>query len=235
VAATQLVGKLIQLDEHLDALRQRKSPREMKLVREACRILTVAAEAFERASDEGLGARSAALAAERAAFAASAQDVRILASARDGGPPLPFDGPVNIRVAPLLASFAVRFSGYWAEGLVTVAASPGGALARAEGGLKAMLRQVRAGASASADDIIRAATAQLPPYNFHPLIRGAIGNGIGLSFEESPVLGRDEKAALEEGGVYTLRCGAVGEGSDNAIASAMVTLSSAGVEILWPY
>jgi Xaa-Pro aminopeptidase len=233
VAATQLVGKLIQLDEHLDALRQRKSTREMKLVREACRILTVAAEAFERASDEGLGARSVALAAERAAFAAGAQDVRMLASAREGGPPLPFDGPAEIRVAPLLASLAVRFSGYWAEGLVTVAASPGGALARAEGGLKAMLRQVRAGASA--DDIIHAATAQLPPYNFHPLIRGAIGNGIGLSFEESPVLGRDEKAALEEGGVYTLRCGAVGEGSDNAIASAMVTLSSAGVEILWPY
>jgi Xaa-Pro aminopeptidase len=232
VAATQLVGKLIKLDEHLDALRQRKSPREMKLVREACRILTIAVGAFERASDEGLGARSAALAAERAAFAASAQDVRILASARDGGPPLPFDGPVDIRVAPLLASLAVRFSGYWAEGLVTVAASPGGALARAEGGLKAMLRQVWAGASA--DDIIHAATALLPPYNFHPLIRGAIGNGIGLSFEESPVLGRDEKATLEEGGVYTLRCGAMGEGSDNAITSAIVAVNKTGVDVLWP-
>jgi Xaa-Pro aminopeptidase len=233
VAATQLVSKLIKLDKHFDALRERKSPREMKLVREACRILTVAVGAFERASDEGLDARSVALAAERAAFAAGAQDVRILASARDGGPPLPFDGPVDIRVAPLLASLAVRFSGYWAEGLVTVAASPGGALARAEGGLKAMLRQVRAGASA--DDIIRATAALLAPYNFHPIVSGAIGNGIGLSFEESPVLGCDEKAALEEGGVYTLRCGAMGEGSDNAIASAMVTASSAGVEILWPY
>jgi Xaa-Pro aminopeptidase len=96
-----------------------------------------------------------------------------------------------------------------------------------------MLRQVRAGASA--DDIIRAAAPLLTPYNFHPSVRGAIGNSIGLSFEESPVLCRDEKAVLEEGGVYTLRCGATGEGSDNAIASAMVTLSSGGVEILWPY
>jgi Xaa-Pro aminopeptidase len=232
VSATQLVGKLIELDEHLDALRQRKSPREMKLVREACRILTVAVGAFERASDEGLGARSAALAAERAAFAASAQDIRILASARYGGPPLTFDGPVDFRVAPLLASLAVRFSGYWAEGLVTVAASPGGALARAEGGLKAMLRQVRAGANT--DDLIRAATALLPPYNFHPLIRGAIGNSIGLSFEESPVLGRDEKAELEVGGVYTLRCGAMGEGSDNAIASAIVAVNKTGAEVIWP-
>jgi Xaa-Pro aminopeptidase len=95
-----------------------------------------------------------------------------------------------------------------------------------------MLRQVRAGASA--DDLIGAAAALLPPYNFHPMISGAIGNSIGLSFEESPVLGRDENAKLEEGCVYTLRCGAMGEGSDNAIASAMVAVNKTGVEVLWP-
>jgi Xaa-Pro aminopeptidase len=232
VAATQRVGKLIEMDEHLDALRRRKSSREMKLVREACRILAVAAEAFQRASDGGLGARSAALAAERAAFAAGAQDVRILASARDGGPPMPFDGPADIRVGPLLASLAVRFSGYWAEGLVTVAAPPGGALARTEAALKAMLRQIQAGATSG--DLIRPAALLPPPYNFHPSLRGAIGNSIGLSFEESPVLGLEEKATLEVGGVYTLRCGALGEGSDNAIASAMVAVNRAGVEVLWP-
>jgi Xaa-Pro aminopeptidase len=232
VTATQLVGKLIELDEHLDALRQRKSPREMKLVREACRILAVACDGFERAGAEGLGARSAALIAERAAIAAGAQDVRMLASARDGGPPLPFDGLDDICVAPLLACIAVRFSGYWAEGLVTLAASPDGALARAEAALKAMLRQVRAGATSG--DLIRAAAQFLPPYHFYPLVRDAIGNGIGSSFEESPVFGRDENAALEEGGVYTIRCGAMSEDTDNAIVSAMVAVNGSGVEVLWP-
>ncbi len=107
-AATQAFDQLIDMDDQLDALRRRKSSCELDLLREACHILAVACTAFERAAAEGSGARSAALAAERGAFAAGAQDVRILASARNGGPPLPFDGPGDIRVAPLLACLADR-------------------------------------------------------------------------------------------------------------------------------
>jgi Xaa-Pro aminopeptidase len=230
-AAIQPFGKVIDLDDQLDALRRHKSPRELELIREACRILAIACEAFERATMDGSGARSAALAAERAAFSNGAQDVRILASARDGGPPLPFVGPNDIRVAPLLACIAVRFAGYWAQGLVTVAAPPGGARVCAEAGITAMSRKVRPGATSG--DLLRAAAQHLPPYKIHPSIQSAIGNGIGLSFEESPDLGRDEKSSLEDGGVYTLRCGAMGEGSDNAVVSAMVAVSGTGIEVLW--
>ena len=230
-SAIHSFGKLIAMDDSLDALRRRKSPRELELLRKACRILSVACDAFEHAAAEGSGARSAALAAERAAFAAGAQDVRILASARDGGPPLPFDGPDDIRVAPLLACLAVRFAGYWAEGLVTVSARHGGALARAEAAFKGMLKQVRAGASSG--DLVRSAAPLPPTYKFHPLVQPSIGNGIGISFEESPFFGSTEKYAIEEGGVYTLRCGATGEGSDNAIVSVMVAVNATGFEVLW--
>jgi Xaa-Pro aminopeptidase len=230
-AAIQPFGKMIDLEDQLDALRRHKSPRELELLREACRILTIARDAFERATAEGSGARSAALAAERAAFANGAQDVRILASARNGGPPLPFDGPGDIRVSPLLACVAVRFAGYWAEGLVTVGSAHGGARARAEVALTAMVREIRIGTTSS--DLIRAAMQPLPPYKIHPMLQSAFGIGIGLSFEESPNFGRDEKSRFEEGGVYTLRCGALGEGSDNAVVSAMVAVSGKGIDVLW--
>ena len=230
-AAIQPFGKMIEMEDQLDALRRHKSPRELELLREACLILAAACEAFERAAADGLGVRSAALAAERAAFGNGAQDVRILASARDGGPPLPFDGPGDIRVAPLLACLAVRFAGYWAEGLVTVSAAQGGALARAGLALTTMLREVRTGATSS--DLWRVAAQHLPPYKIHPLAQSAIGNGIGLSFEESPILGRDEKLSLKEADVYTLRIGAMGEGSDNAVVSAMVAVSGTGIKVLW--
>jgi Xaa-Pro aminopeptidase len=230
-AAIQPYGTLVDVDDELDALRRRKSPRELELLREACRILAVACTAFERAAAEGSGARSAALAAERDAFAAGAQDVRILASARNGGPPLPFDGPGDFRVAPLLACLAVRFAGYWAEALITVTAAPGGALARADAALRAMLEGVRPGARSG--DLSRAAAQLLPPYKSHPLVEKTIGNGIGLSFEESPNLGFGGESRLEEGGVYTLRSGAIGERDDNAIASAMVAVNGTGIEVLW--
>jgi Xaa-Pro dipeptidase len=229
--ASQTFGKVIDLDDQLDGLRRRKSPSELELLRQACRVLDVACDAFERAAVEGSGARSAALAAELAAFSNGAQDVRILASARNGGPPLPFDGPDDLRVAPLLACLAVRFAGYWAEGLVTVAPPPSGALARAKAALAAMLREARPGATSS--DLFRVAASHLPPCKLPPLIESAIGNGIGTSFEESPILARGERARLEEGGVYTLRSGATAEGSDNAIVSAMVAVTGTGIEILW--
>jgi len=231
-ATIQPFGKVIDLDDQLDALRRHKSPRELELLREACRILASACEEFERAATDGTGGRSAALAAERAAYSNGAQDVRILASARNGGPPLPFDGPADIRVAPLLACLGVRFAGYWAEGLIALAAPSSGALARAEAALTAMLREVRVGATSG--DLLRAATQHLSPYRFHPSVQSAIGNGIGLSFEEPPNLGRDEKSRLEDGGVYTLRCGAMGEGNDNAVISVMVAVSAAGIDVLWP-
>jgi creatinase/prolidase-like protein len=148
-AAIQPSGQMmLGLDDALDALRRHKSPRELELLREACRTLAAARNAFERALKDGAGARSAALAAERAAYANGAQDVRMLASARDGGAPQPFDAPDDCHVSPLLASLAVRFAGYWAEGLITIATPRGGALAHAQSALATMLREARPGSAA---------------------------------------------------------------------------------------
>ena len=66
------------------------------------------------------------------------------------------------------------------------------------------------------------------------MVDSTIGNGIGLSLEESPIPSRNENFQLEADCVYTLRCGAMGEGSDNAIVSAMVAVSEAGTNIIWP-
>jgi Xaa-Pro aminopeptidase len=229
--AAQSFGKLIELAEPLDALRRIKSARERELLGRASRILAASSRTFARTAADGRGARSAALAAERAAFALGAQDVGILASARDGGPPLPFDGPVDLPADPLLACLTVRFAGYWAEGLITISSTRHGALARAEASLSAMLEEARAGARSSA--LARAAAKHLSPYRIHSIVEHEIGNSIGLSLEESRGLGRDESSQLEAGGVYTLRSGAVGEGGDSAIVSAMIAVERAGVEVLW--
>ena len=70
-AAIQPFGKIIEMDDPLDALRRHKSLREQELLREACRILAAACDAFAHATADGSGARSAALAAERAAYSCS--------------------------------------------------------------------------------------------------------------------------------------------------------------------
>jgi hypothetical protein len=43
----------------------------------------------------------------------------------------------------------------------------------------------------------------------------------------------NELASLQDGDVLTLRVGAIDDSSNNAIASAMVVVTSDGAEILW--
>ncbi len=220
---TALGREPISLDDALDAIRRHKSACELGLMREASRILARASGAFISSARSGAGARTASLAFERAAVAAGAQDARTLASAHAGGPPLPIDGPEDRVLDPLLAALAVQHAGYWAEGLVTIAARPGEGLTRARAALASMLRQARPGASAAA--LSRAAAAELGALPPNPYLGAGAGSAIGLSLEEGILAG---DAALAEGGTYVLRAGA-----GDALASALIAVGAKEPEILW--
>jgi Xaa-Pro aminopeptidase len=217
--------RLAALDEPLDAMRRKKSPLERELLRGAARLLAAAADTLVASVRAGAGARSAALAAERAAIGAGAQDARALASLSPGGPPLPTDGPEDRVLDPLIAGIAVQNAGYWAQGYVTVAREPGAALAHAKAGLAAALALARLGVSGAA--LLEAASARVAPSMPHPATRASIGCAIGLSLEEGPI------GALESGGTYALAVGAKGEGSDAAIVSALIAMTEHGPDILW--
>jgi hypothetical protein len=197
---------LLSLDRTLDAARQRKSPRELELMRGAARFLTTAADAFAAGARAGKGVRSAALAAERAAIAAGAQDARVMASLSAGGVPLPLDAASDERVLdPANAGIAVQNHGYWASAYVTVARKSGAARAKAREALAAALAGARSG-------------VKLPS--------GVGANAIGLTIEEGP------GEILETGAVYALTSTAK-EGSETAYASAIVAVTDEGGEVLW--
>ena len=197
---------LLPLDEALDAARRRKSPCELELMRGAARFLAVASDAFAKSLRAGSGVRSAALAAERAAIAAGAQDARVMASLSAGGVPLPLDAASDERqLDPANAGIAVQNHGYWASGTVTVARHSGAAHAQARAALAAALAAAKGG-------------AHLPD--------GIAANAIGLALEEGP------GDRLELGAVYAVTSSAT-EGGANAYASALIAVGDKGCEVLW--
>jgi Xaa-Pro aminopeptidase len=226
----QPMENLSELTKTLDNLRLRKSPRELELLREAARILGVACREFTTVSRLGGGARTAILAAERAAFHHGAQDMRSLASVSDGGPPVVCDSSADLVVDPLLACIAIRFSGYWAQGLITYA-SNGEALACGQQALAAMIEKAREGITF--EELKSLAASHLSSYALHPFLGGSVGNSIGLSLEELQPRNLEDGHRLREGGVYVLRAGAAGTGKDNAVVSAMVAVNQGGIEVLW--
>lgn len=230
-AAVHPFGRTLELGEPLDALRRQRSSVERELLRQAGRVLAVASGTLVHAAATGVGARPAILAAERAAFDAGAQDAHILASARDGGSPLPLEGPADRAVDPLLTWIAVRYAGVWAEGFVTATSRPNGALQQAGKTLAVMLQKAHAGTTFS--EISHLRTAHLNSYTLHPLVEHAAIHDIGLTLEECPDTRDSGISSIREGGIYMLHSGVMGEGSDNAIVSAMVAVDRAGIEILW--
>ncbi len=217
-------------DALVDTLRRTKSPVEQGLLRKAAAILAASVEALRTAHAAGKGARTAALAAKAAAFHEGAQDARLLASAHDGGAPLPLDGTADPACDPLLAHVAVRLAGYWAEGFVTLGKETG-AHEHARAALAAAVDTARPGATGA--EIARAAAAKLAPYRPHPSPGPAIGTGIGLALAEGPDFAAEPDARVAEGGAYSLKIGAAGNGGDNAVASALILVADGKTQTLW--
>ena len=206
IAKAMAPRALLPLDETLDAVRRRKSPRELELIRGAAGMLAKAADTFTTRVRAGAGVRSAALAAERAAIAAGAQDARVMASLSPGGVPLPLDAVGDERVLdPANAGIAVQNHGYWASGYVSVARKPGAAQAWAQEALAAALAGARPG-------------ARLPD--------GVGVNAIGLSLDEGPGV------PLDAGAVYAVTSHTT-EGAETAYASALIAVTDKGRDVLW--
>jgi len=229
-AAIEPRGEIVGLDAALEPLRLRKSAREQEILRRASAILAEAMRELARAFESGDGMRSTTLAAERAAFRLGAQDARALASARPGGPPALPSAYDDCAVDPLLAYAAVRFAGYWAEGFLTLSRLHNSALMQAQAGLAAIIRRARPGVTFA--ELTALAEQHVRPYEMHPLTKQSIGNSIGLALEE-PHEAVASVLTLRKDGVYALRCGAAGQGSDNAIVSAMVHVQESRVEVFW--
>jgi hypothetical protein len=206
IAKAMAPRALVPLDQELEAMRRRKSPRELELIRGAADMLAKAAETFAANVRAGKGVRSAGLLAERAAIAAGAQDARVMASLSNGGAPLPLDAASDERVLDIAnAGIAVQNHGYWASGYVTVARRAGAAHTTAREALAAAIASARGGAALPA---------------------GVTANAIGLSLEEAP------GNPLEAGAVYAMTS-SVTEGSETAYASALVAVTDKGCDALW--
>ncbi len=221
--------ELRDISATLDPLLLPKSPVAKRLIQGACKILRSASSALHQSFEKAATAREAVVAAEKAAAAGGAQDIRVLASLSPGGVPTALDYPQSGRIDPLLAYIAVRHAGYWAEGYLTLAAKPGATLAHARAALQAMIAAARSGASDAA--LKDAAQEKLAGLAIHPAAQKLV-TGIGLSLVETEAEASGV-TRLEAGRIYSLKIGARQSESDTALLSAMIEAKDGGAEILW--
>jgi len=235
-------------------------PRERSQISAASRLVQTAAAAFIEPWRLGVGIETAALAAERTARMAGAQDVRTLTSFDGGRTLAPFRGAFapQARVEDRMAGYiAVKYMGYWADVFVTglrrAKFAAGGDRApadyvreyaraqesfpvvqelarRAQAGLRTLLSMAKPGVAAGA--LHAGATKALGPHAPHPVLSGNVGRRIGLSLNEGGEITADSRHTLAPGEVYSVHVGACDPQAGGALTSAMIAVTATGSEII---
>jgi Xaa-Pro aminopeptidase len=221
---------LHRADTVLRLLGRAKRPRELSVMRDACKVLDAAARAMLESWQRNSEPETAALDGERVARAMAAQDVRTLVSVNGGRTLIPFQGRFETSPNPLAAYVAVKVGGYWADMFVTAGIRSTAALHHAEAALDALVAAVWPGVAAP--ELYEKAISALRPYKLHPALGNSVGHGIGLSLHEGTEFREGCRGVLVEDGVYTLQVGVADPPSGYILMSAIVRNTVKGAEVL---
>ncbi len=193
----------------VDDLRRRKSACEIALIVQAGRSVEAALAALEQSLPRGR--RHAIIAAERAAYAAGAQDVRVLTADRAGGAPRPLDDFDPVIMGSVPVAVAARVRGYWASAETVL------------GDDKTIpAREAKAILHALATTIDLSLTAEQSA-------RWSLSwQGIGLSLEEAP----QRNAPLRAGDVVCARLSLKSGSSGHIAWTAILAIDPKGARLL---
>jgi Xaa-Pro aminopeptidase len=225
-------ARVMNGDDRLRVRMRKKSPREHGAIRKACGTLETAVTALWKVFKTGGAVTDSVLAAEHAALRGGAQDVRSLFALDRGVTLRPFDRPIPQHVDPLLVYLAVRHDGYWAEAFVSLSAEENAVQTDARRAVDAIVAAARPGLSSA--DLWQIIEKYRGKCDHHPLTQVSLGHSIGLALDEPFPLTRGGDARLAVGEVYSLRAGFHDGNGTGAIASAMLIVTDAGHERVWP-
>ena len=231
-AALRGLGERFRLERADDVLAlpsARKRPREVTMIRAACKVLDAAARELVASWRRSHAPETAVLDAEHAARSLAAQDVRTLVSLDGGRTLVPFQGRFEERAGPLIGYLAVKVTGYWSDMFVTLGpVTP--ASRQCAAALDALIAAARPGARVAA--LHAGVLAALAPYRLHGALSGSVGHAIGYSLHEGAEFDAASRVTMLADGVYTLQVGMSDAGAGHALLSAMVRLTPNGSEVL---
>lgn len=207
------------LDAPIDAMRRAKTDLDLALMRQSCSALDGMAQTLLAKLQTQTG-RTAALAAEAAAYGLGAQDARIRIGRSAWAPPQSIDDLRDKTNGPLRIAVATRANGYWATAEFVSAPLPSEIAERAATVLGRAIAALRPGASLA--DVCDAAGTEAT----------ITVDGIGLSPCELPHLANPEMR-LASRDVCSMTLGLpVGHGA-TARWSVIAAIGDTSPELLW--
>ena len=224
-------GEIVDATPVLASLRQPKSPNELALLRASHRLLRYAFAEIEQRRQAGMAIAPALIAAERSARLAGAQDVRMLcnAGARGALRPVSVAAPTETR-GPWCVYVAVRFCGYWTEGVTTLADETIPAAQAARAAVAAAARLARAGTTGR--QLADAMAPHLEGFTRSPMLGANIARAHGLSLDTEPWISADSTEPLLSHNAYVIAASAIDANGQHALESTTIVLDQPQPDVL---
>jgi Xaa-Pro aminopeptidase len=228
--------KIVDADHLLDEMRMVKSRMEVLQIRRTARIIAgvfdfVANTPFTEPAENGLEA-----AARREARLEGAEDFRMMILKpfeKDGAFRPPEERPISSGDR-IIIYVAVEFERYWAEAVRTFVLKESAFAEIQPETVKALYETILQGMKIGkrVSQFYREAVAKMAKAKFEEISGYGMGQGIGLSLKELPLISKEDRSILVDGMCLSLRLGIRAKELGAAMIGDTIYLSSKGPEVL---
>ncbi|MFH1646703.1 MAG: M24 family metallopeptidase [Chloroflexota bacterium] len=228
--------KTVDANHIIRGMRMVKSPKERDQVTRASRILTHVFETIVRTPPKDRNELTLDAALDREARLEGAEDVRLLyAKPREAG--WTFRPVEDSQLSPgdtVIIYLAVEFERYWAEAIRTFVIEPTGLSLAGSEALDRLYETVmqKMGPGKKVAEFYREAAAAVEKSGTGYMTEYGLGNGIGLSVDEPPVIAEEDSNVLTPGMCLTLRLAVKDRDRGAIMTGNTVYLAASGPELL---
>jgi len=229
-------SRLLDVDPLLREMRMVKSSREIDQVRRAGRILSRALAVLSETFFPEVNEKTMEGTLYREARIEGAEDFRVMISKpkRDQGTFSPPEEGTLLSGETVVLYLAVEFERYWSEAIRTLIVKDNGLVPVERQDLneryKKIIELLEPGKAAS--QFCKEVQTQIRKEKAELLPTYGLGQGIGLSPREYPILSKDDKTPLKEGMCLTVRFIVKDEALGAAMTGNTLLLTRKGPEIL---
>ncbi len=231
---TLIQTRIIEADDLMQDLRRIKSNKEMDQIRRASWIVKNTLQFISETSFSSMNERVVEAMLFREARLDGAEDIRVLFG-KPHKTPWSLRPSENATFEPgrgVIILLAVAYERYWSEGIRTYIAGENvftlPDLEGTEGIYRQLTECMKPGESIA--HCCREAMSKLPKEGRDLLEEYGMGQGIGLSMKEGPLMGRNATGDFEEGVCFTLRLGVEEETVGSAMIGNTFYVTNAGIE-----
>ncbi|MBI4296253.1 MAG: aminopeptidase P family protein [Chloroflexi bacterium] len=228
--------KIVDFGPFLRDMKAIKSERERDQMRRSARILNLAFGHIINNPPRQTNERAIEAILDKTMRLEGAEDCRVLI-ARPQEEKWAFRPAEDMPVLPsstIIIYLAVEFERYWSECIRTFVAESGRLvppdLQNVQASYERVLHAIKAGKTVS--QFYRDTMADIQKSDVDCIPTYGLGQGIGLSLQEHPVLAESETIQLKEGMCFTLRLAMRDHGKGAIMIGNTVILSANGLEVL---